>query len=42
MMTDTDKLTVRGEIWLGFGDVTGIGDWFTELGQTKSTAHLRE
>jgi hypothetical protein len=25
MMTDADKLTLRGEIWLGFGDVSEIG-----------------
>jgi hypothetical protein len=39
MMTDADKLTLRGE-FCRFGDVSEIGS--PKKGQTKSTAHLRE
>lgn len=38
--TVADKLTLRGEFCLGFGDVSEIGS--PKKGQTKSTAHLRE
>ena len=42
MMTDADKLTLRGETWFGFGDVPVSEIGSPKKGQTKSTAHLRE